>query len=100
MSKTIYKLPFDANTNNAPLRVDKVRVKWEDDGVVAEAEVSYPIGDGSRRIEWFSSAGLYGIDYDNEHIDYLLRLEVEQVEDLRQHLARFGIVLPRVEGLV
>lgn len=84
------------------LRVDDVRIKWEQDteghatwSVVAIATVSYQLGsNGDRRLETLSSAGLHGIELgDRASADAMYRseLEDEQLEDLRLHLRVFGI---------
>lgn len=64
-------------------------------GVQAEAEVSYPVAGGSnghRRLETFTSGGLWGIESDSDD-DYLAETENEQLTDLVQHLSHFNIKL-------
>lgn len=62
-------------------------------GCTAKAEVSYSVGQGSRRSEWFTSGGLWGIESDSEQ-SYLSEVEQEQLNDLRSHLEQFGIAMP------
>jgi hypothetical protein len=90
-------------SGNAP-RIDAISIKWEADnfsewlredveivGCVAKAEISYAIGNnGTRRIDWLTSAGLWGIESDSGK-DYLKQVEKEQLADLREHLQHFGI---------
>ena len=82
-------------------RVDKVSVTWVPDidnpedhetrGCYAEARVSYATGPREeRRLEWLTSGGLWGIGAD-EHNDYFLEVAEEQLGDLKQHLAHFGV---------
>ena len=90
--KELYKAQFEAN---APMRVDSIRIEHHADqedsiGIVAVAEVSYPIGGGSRRIEWFSSSGLWGIESDSSE-EYLTEVEKEELADLKDHLTHFGV---------
>lgn len=63
---------------------------WYFIGMVAQATVSYPIGGGSRRLEHFTSAGLFGIESDAGP-EYIHEIAVEQIEDLKYHLEEFGI---------
>lgn len=63
---------------------------WHMLGCRAVAEVSYPIGNGSRRIERFTSSGLWGIESDCGQ-DYKTQIESEQVNELKDHLERFNI---------
>jgi hypothetical protein len=59
-------------------------------GCQARAEVSYPIGQGCRRLEQFSSGGLWGIESDSER-SFLQETEKEELADLKAHLERFGV---------
>jgi hypothetical protein len=60
-------------------------------GIMAEAEVSYPIdGTNSRRIEYFTSGGLWGIESDSD-AKYIEEIEQEQIDELKTHLKQFGI---------
>lgn len=87
---------------NSKVRIDKVIIYREDDirddeegcfiGIWAEAEVSYPIGGGNRRLEKFRSRGLWGIEYDGpDDEDYAKSVEKEEIADLKYHLRVFGI---------
>lgn len=58
-------------------------------GIMAEAVVSYPIENNSRRIQKFTSGGLWGIETDAG--DYIKEVEQEQLDDLIRHLKTFGI---------
>jgi hypothetical protein len=64
--------------------------EWYMRGCAAEAEVSYETGWGHRRIERFMSSGLWGIESDSDP-DYERQVEDEQLEELREHLAVFGV---------
>lgn len=73
--------------------VDRVSIEWKPDGsgeyCQATAEVSYPIEADYRRIEWLHSSGLGGIEEPSDA--YRATIEREQVEELIDHLAVFGI---------
>jgi hypothetical protein len=59
-------------------------------GIYAEATVSYPINsNGDRQLETFTSGGLWGIESDSG--DYIEEIETEQLANLANHLAHFGI---------
>lgn len=67
-------------------------------GIVAYAEVSYPMDDqGNRRCETFQSGGLWGIESDSG--DYLNEVMAEELSDLRDHLKHFGVVASDGEWL-
>jgi len=65
--------------------------EWWMTGCVAHATVSYPwkSGDG-RRLEEFTSGGLWGIESDASD-EYHKEIEKEQLADLKDHLKQFGI---------
>jgi hypothetical protein len=67
----------------------------------AEAMVSYPIGNGSRRLEWLSSSGLYGILLDNSQLSVDDRRECAevQIEWLREHLLHFNVEMKNFNKL-
>jgi hypothetical protein len=78
------------------LRIDDVRVAWEDDGELqrcqAVAEISYAINDcGDRRIEWLYSGGLNGISLAGSDDPHRQIVELEQLDELRDHLRVFGV---------
>ncbi len=89
-TKTVYKSQFNAQ---APVQIDEVSIHWnagfdvemEGEGCTAKALVSRPIGNGNRRLETFSSSGLWGIDERNQQD------EEYQLENLREHLQAFGV---------
>ena len=64
--------------------------EWHMRGVRAVAVVSYPIGNGSRRLETFTSGGLWGIESDCSG-DYEKELASEQINELKNHLEQFNI---------
>jgi len=66
------------------------RQNWCMLGIIAEAEMSYDIGQGCRRLEKLSSGGIWGIESDSDD-DYIEDMQNEQLDDLRQHLRHFGI---------
>jgi hypothetical protein len=63
---------------------------WWMQGCVAKATVSRPCGQGNRRIETFTSGGLWGIESDSDQ-DYLSTVENDELADLREHLEAFGV---------
>ena len=63
---------------------------WHYVGVRAKAHVSYQCGNGSRRLETFTSGGLWGIESDSSP-EYFEEVEAEQLHDLQQHLKQFRI---------
>ena len=69
------------------------RQEWYVFGVMAVAIVSYSTETvpASNRLETLTSGGLWGIESDSE--DYIETVENEQLDDLREHLAHFGIVV-------
>lgn len=67
--------------------------KWCMFGCTALAVVSYPIGQGNRRIQIFKSGGLWGIESDSELAD-IKDIEQEQLEDLKDHLSHFNVEWP------
>jgi hypothetical protein len=78
------------------LQVDHITIHWDGhprhQSCQAIAQVSYPIGErGDRRLEWLSSGGLHDIDTPSDW--YRAEIEREELDDLRTHLAAFGIVL-------
>jgi len=74
------------------------RGDWYMTGVIAEAEVSYPMGQrGHRRIERFSSGGLWGIESDSG--DYFREVAQEQLHELKKHLKQFGVSLSNFKTL-
>jgi len=64
--------------------------EWGCIGICAAARVSYDCGAGCRRIQIFRSGGLWGICDDNPR-EYIQTIEEEELLDLKQHLAAFGI---------
>ena len=90
---------FDAD---APLKIDSITIKWVFDdvtefyrsggcmmGCYAECQISYPIGQGSRRMEWLQSGGLWGID--SPEGDYAEDIQHEEYNDLVEHIKALGI---------
>lgn len=65
-------------------------------GCRAVAQVSYPIGQGNRRIETLSSGGLWGIESDSGR-EYVAEVEAQELKNLKEHLAQFGIEWPELE---
>jgi len=64
--------------------------EWSYQGCVAKAVVSYPCGQGSRRLQDFESSGIWGIESDSSPL-YIMETELDQLNDLREHLAEFGV---------
>ena len=69
-------------------------------GIQVKAEVSYSINPktNDRRIEWFTSGGLWGIESDSDE-SYLKDIQVEQIDDLRDHLKQFNVDLSNFDEL-
>lgn len=67
-------------------------------GITAEAEVSYDIGNGTRRLETLTSSGLWGIEDDSDAA-YLRSIEKEELADLRAHCERFGVDVSNFDQL-
>ena len=66
------------------------RGDWLCIGIRAEAEVSYDAGNGSRRLEKFTSGGLWGVESDSGK-GYIAEIESAEIQDLKAHLEVFGI---------
>lgn len=67
------------------------RGEWWYRGCQARAWVSYPLNDtGDRRLESFSSGGLWGIE-SNSGADYESEVQSEELHDLKAHLETFGV---------
>ena len=74
------------------------RGDWHFVGIYAQAEVSYPLSrDGCRRIERFRSGGLWGIESDGG--DHFFQVAEGQLQELKQHLAVFGVDLASFDEL-
>ena len=107
-------------TADAPPRIDAIRVRFPEDsdgcthdpemcdgdggtvGCVAEAEVSYSLGGTTRRLAWFTSVGLWGIceDTNAQHrLEYRQEVAGEELDGLKDHLARFGVSLDAYDRL-
>ena len=72
-------------------RLQNYAITWFSIGIIVEAQVSYPIdNNGNRRLEWFSSGGLWGIESDSEE-SYLKSIEEEETENLKEHLKQFNV---------
>jgi hypothetical protein len=63
------------------------RQEWCMIGIYVEAEVSYDTGNGTRRIEHLRSGGLWGVESDK----YIEEIERDELDDLKEHLERFGV---------
>lgn len=63
-------------------------------GCIAEAVTSYPLNEtGDRRIENFSSGGLWGIESDAPR-GYKEDIATEELDDLKDHLEAYGVTIP------
>jgi hypothetical protein len=72
---------------------------WHMEGCRAVATVSYPIDShGNRRLQEFSSGGLWGIESDSDTV-YRKEVEREELADLKEHLAAFGIDTAELEAI-
>ena len=79
---------------------------WWMTGCTAEAEVSYPLQrwaqwttKNDRRLEWFSSGGVWGIESDSDP-GYKLEVEAQELNDLRSHLSEFGVDVTNFDAVV
>lgn len=84
--------------NNHKIRVDALRIDWRDDelGVSCQAvaTVSYQIaGSSDRRLESLRSGGLCEIDEEPSSHTFRREIENDELTDLLEHLATFGIVV-------
>lgn len=78
------------------------RGNWGFQGCIAKAELSYPIGQGSRRLETVSSGGLWDIESDSDK-EYLRSIEDEQLADLADHLGSLcglEVTTEQLKGLI
>lgn len=67
------------------------RGEWYYEGCRALATVSYPVNDtGDRRLETFSSGGLWGLSSDGGG-SYRETVQTEELTDLKAHLETFGV---------
>lgn len=67
------------------------REDWQYIGIMAAATVLYEMANGLRRLETFTSGGLWGVESDcAEHCKAMAN---EEIEDLREHLSQFGITV-------
>ena len=83
------------------LRLNSYGTHWHMIGIQVKAEVSYSINPktNDRRIEWFTSGGLWGIESDSDE-SYLKDIQVAQIDDLRSHLKQFNVDLSNFDKLV
>jgi hypothetical protein len=71
---------------------------WQMIGIRAKAEVSYPIGNNNRRLEHFTSGGLYGIESDVNN-KYKSEIIQDELADLKNHLLQFNVSLQNFKQL-
>jgi len=71
---------------------------WYFLGIMAEAEVSYEVVSGDRRLETLISGGLWGIESDSGH--YLEEVKKAELADLKQHLEKFNVDTSNWDELV
>ena len=74
------------------------RGHWHMTGCYAEATVSYEIGQGSRRLETFSSGGLWGIESDAS-VEHKAETAKDELAGLKAHLEVFGVDLSNWDAL-
>jgi hypothetical protein len=77
---------------------DYNRDGWCCIGIVAEAEVQYPVGLGHHRIEWLTSGGVWGIESDCEKT--IKEEEESQLDILKNHLQVFNVDLSNWDDMV
>ncbi len=59
-------------------------------GIIAEAQIMLPIGNGSSIIQTITSGGLWGIESDSDKA-YIKEIETEQLEELKGYLKQLNI---------
>ncbi len=62
-------------------------------GIIAEAQILIPIGNGSFSIQTITSSGLYGIESDSDKA-YIKEIEAEQLDELKGYLKQLNIEVP------
>ena len=72
--------------------------QWFYMGITAEAEVMYSIGNGCNRLEHLTSSGLWGVASDDDSGEILSTVQ-DQVANLKEHLAVFGVDLSNFDEL-
>jgi len=80
-------------------RLENYGRTWGMIGIQAEATVSYPMENGSRRLEFFTSGGLWGIE-DDCNGSYLEEVEKEELQNLKEHLQKFDIPIDNFESKI
>ena len=91
---------LESGNKDDAIRLTNYGNTWEMLGIQAVAEVSYPLNSkGDRRIECFSSGGLWGIESDSDD-DYIKEIEQGQLNDLKEHLTFFGIDVTDFEAKI
>ena len=71
-------------------RLDNYGNTWGMMGIMAEATVKYPIGQGNWRLETLTSGGIWGVETDSDN-HYIQQLEHEELADLKSHLQTFNV---------
>jgi len=80
-------------------RLESYGSSWCMESCRAVAVVSYPTSNrGDRRLERFTSGGLYGIESDSDD-SYRRSVESEELDQLRDHLEQFGVELDNFDQL-
>jgi hypothetical protein len=67
-------------------------------GITAKARVSHPIGNGSHRLEWLTSGGVWGIDQNDT--DEINDIERGELDDLKKHLAIFNVDVSGFDSII
>ena len=73
---------------------------WHFIGIQAQARISYGTNPNGtdRRLEWFTSGGLWGIESDSGD-EYLTEVAKDELADLREHLGAFSVDLKDFDEL-
>lgn len=71
---------------------------WHMQGCIAEATVSYGFGKGCRRLDYFRSSGIWGIESDT-CVDHWSMHEDDQLDVFLDHLERFNVDVSNFDEL-
>lgn len=96
-----YFIPTNPEYGNQDYkRMESYNNDWYMIGIIAKAEVSYCLNSvfKYKRIESFSSGGLWGIESDSGK-DHLNEVKKEELEDLKDHLEHFGVDITNFDKL-
>lgn len=94
-----YEPEYPENARQDYLRHEALcRGEWRYQYCVARATVGYPVGEATR-LEVLSSGGTGGIESDSSPL-FMLETEIDQIEDLKRHVAVFGVPWSETQELI